>query len=170
MRHMALMVLSAALAASAGAADLSQPEARRFKKAVQEFIQANRDENDGVFTLRDEKLDKDWRLTLVKLHDESVARLSDRLYSAPAEFKQAGGKARVEVDFQVNKTESGFVVRQALVRSVDGVVRGGAATAAPGLQRQAVAKASYACPMGHYSSDKPGKCPKCGMDLQQASQ
>ncbi len=23
----------------------------------------------------------------------------------------------------------------------------------------------YACPMGHYTGDKPGKCPKCGMDL-----
>ncbi len=24
----------------------------------------------------------------------------------------------------------------------------------------------YACPMGHYTSDKPGKCPKCGMTLK----
>ncbi len=25
--------------------------------------------------------------------------------------------------------------------------------------------ALYVCPMGHYSSSKPGKCPKCGMQL-----
>ena len=24
----------------------------------------------------------------------------------------------------------------------------------------------YACPMGHYTSDKPGACPKCGMNLE----
>ncbi len=24
---------------------------------------------------------------------------------------------------------------------------------------------TYVCPMGHYQTDKPGKCPKCGMDL-----
>lgn len=23
----------------------------------------------------------------------------------------------------------------------------------------------WACPMGHFTSDKPGKCPTCGMDL-----
>ncbi|MEK7474167.1 MAG: heavy metal-binding domain-containing protein [Candidatus Coatesbacteria bacterium] len=25
----------------------------------------------------------------------------------------------------------------------------------------------WACPMGHYTGDKPGKCPKCAMDLVQ---
>ena len=24
----------------------------------------------------------------------------------------------------------------------------------------------YSCPMGHVTTDKPGKCPKCGMDLR----
>ena len=27
------------------------------------------------------------------------------------------------------------------------------------------ASAKYVCPMGCASSDKPGKCPKCGMDM-----
>ena len=27
--------------------------------------------------------------------------------------------------------------------------------------------AKYVCPMGCASSDKPGKCPKCGMDMVQ---
>jgi rubrerythrin len=26
-------------------------------------------------------------------------------------------------------------------------------------------KAVWVCPMGDYTSDKPGKCPNCGMDL-----
>jgi rubrerythrin len=26
-------------------------------------------------------------------------------------------------------------------------------------------KALWVCPMGDYTSDKPGKCPNCGMDL-----
>jgi len=29
------------------------------------------------------------------------------------------------------------------------------------------AKKVYACPMGDYQGDKPGKCPKCGMTLQE---
>jgi rubrerythrin len=31
-------------------------------------------------------------------------------------------------------------------------------------KKTAVAK-SYVCPMDGFTSDKPGKCPKCGMDL-----
>lgn len=29
------------------------------------------------------------------------------------------------------------------------------------------AKKIYACPMGDYSGEKPGKCPKCGMKLEE---
>jgi manganese oxidase len=31
------------------------------------------------------------------------------------------------------------------------------------------APGGYACPMGHYTSDKPGKCPLCGMELVPAA-
>jgi len=36
-----------------------------------------------------------------------------------------------------------------------------AATTQPATQPAA----KYACPMGCATADKPGKCPKCGMDL-----
>lgn len=29
-------------------------------------------------------------------------------------------------------------------------------------------KEIYKCPMGHYESDKPGDCPKCGMKLEKS--
>jgi len=29
----------------------------------------------------------------------------------------------------------------------------------------AAAAREYSCPMGHATSDKPGKCPKCGMEM-----
>ena len=32
-------------------------------------------------------------------------------------------------------------------------------------KKPAAAGKIYACPMGDYQGDKPGKCPKCGMDL-----
>jgi hypothetical protein len=31
--------------------------------------------------------------------------------------------------------------------------------------KTATVAAVYVCPMGHYTGDKPGKCPICGMDL-----
>lgn len=33
-------------------------------------------------------------------------------------------------------------------------------------QQTVAAKKIYACPMGDYQGDKPGKCPKCGMNLE----
>jgi hypothetical protein len=39
----------------------------------------------------------------------------------------------------------------------------------PAAKPQASAKAAkkFVCPMGDYESDKPGKCPKCGMELKE---
>lgn len=34
-------------------------------------------------------------------------------------------------------------------------------------RQQAPAAKAYACPMGDYQGDKPGKCPKCGMNLEE---
>ena len=34
-------------------------------------------------------------------------------------------------------------------------------------KKQAVQARLYACPMGDYQGDKPGKCPKCGMNLKE---
>jgi len=36
-----------------------------------------------------------------------------------------------------------------------------------GTAAKASVKASYACPMGCARADKPGKCPKCGMDMKE---
>jgi hypothetical protein len=35
-----------------------------------------------------------------------------------------------------------------------------------GLENRSVTGTKYACPMGEYVSDQPGKCPKCGMKLR----
>ena len=32
-------------------------------------------------------------------------------------------------------------------------------------EKKAERSKTYVCPMGDYQGDKPGKCPKCGMDL-----
>ncbi len=34
-------------------------------------------------------------------------------------------------------------------------------------KKRAVQARIYACPMGDYQGDKPGKCPKCGMTLEE---
>lgn len=123
---------------------------------------------DGAFVLHDDKLDQDWRLRLLRLEADKLAQLSDKLFSVPASFKQVRGRKRVGVDFLVNKTETGWSVRQAVIRQVDGQARAAARPQAPSaLPRPDSEQASYTCPMHpDVVSDKPGACPKCGMALQ----
>ncbi|MEK7766208.1 MAG: heavy metal-binding domain-containing protein [bacterium] len=39
------------------------------------------------------------------------------------------------------------------------------AVVAPAVSASPAAAEVWACPMGHFTSDKPGKCPTCGMEL-----
>lgn len=41
------------------------------------------------------------------------------------------------------------------------------ARAAHQMKKEAAAAGKYVCPMGDYEGDKPGKCPKCGMELKE---
>lgn len=145
---------------------LAPAEQKSLQKAVQSFIRQESEDNDGVFVVHDDKLDKDWNLKLLRLHVDKAGKLSEKLYSVCGDFKEAGGKAALDVDFLVNKTGSGWSVRQAVVHAVNGQARSARAPAAMSLQRPESAVA-YTCSMHpEVVSDKPGQCPKCGMTLQ----
>lgn len=174
-RHMtvvAALVLAAGwlTGVPASAGELTQAEMKGLRQAVRAHVQEQSEEEDGAFVVQDEKLDKEWRLKFIRLHDEAH-QLSEKAYSVCADLREVGGKRRLDVDFLVNKTDSGWIVRQVVIHNINGQPRETRAARAPSLEKQQeAAKTVYACPMGHYSSDQPGKCPKCGMDLQKAPQ
>lgn len=151
---------------AASAAELTQKELKGFRQAVKTYVQEQRDEEDEAFVLRDEKLDKEWRLKLIRLHDE-VSQVSEGAYSVCADFKEVDGRTRLDVDFLVNRLGSGWVVRQTVLHAVGGKPRGAQQTAAAPLKKTEAAGAVYVCSMGDYSGPRTpdGRCPKCGMNL-----
>lgn len=172
MNRKALVVVALALAAGrvaevpASASELTQKELKGLRRAVKAYVQEQRDEEDEAFVLRDEKLDKEWRLTLTRLHDE-VRQVSEKAYSVCADFKEVDGRTKLDVDFLVNRAGSGWVVRQTVLHAVDGKPRVAQQAVAAPLKKPEAAGAVFVCAMGDYSGPRTadGRCPKCGMTL-----
>lgn len=166
------MIVSVVLAAGwlAGgpsfAVELTQAQMKAVRQAVRAHVQRQLEEGDGAVAVRDEKLDKEWRLKLTRLHDE-VRQLSDRLFSVRADFKAVDEGTKLEVDFLLNGAGTVWEVREAVIRSVGGKPRGAQASAAAPLKRLETSAGVFVCPMGEYSGPrtKDGRCPKCGMNL-----
>lgn len=150
------------------ALELSPSEQKGLRKAVKAHIQEQLDEEDGAFVIRDDKLDKDWRAGLVRLHDE-VRQASENVYALCADFKESDGGTKLDVDFLVNRSASGWTVRQAVLHKVGGKPRVALATAAPPLKKAEPGGAVYFCHMGDYTGPRTpnGRCPKCGMNLME---
>lgn len=169
-RHAAAWALILALgstgATAALALELTPAEQKGLRKAVKLHIQEQLDEEDGAFVIRDEKLDKEWRVGLVRLHD-GIRRDSENVYSICGDFKETDGGTRLDVDFLVNRSASGWTVRQSVLHKVGGKTRVAVATAAPPLKKAEPGGAVYFCHMGDYTGPRTpnGRCPKCGMNL-----
>lgn len=166
MKRMGISGLLLLTASTFWAGELTAPQKKSLEKTVRQFIR--QESENGVFVVHDEKLDKDWKLKLVRLHTERVSQLDQKLYSVCGDFKQARSRKTLDIDFLMNATDTGWDVRKAVIHMVDGQARVWAQPGATGaLPRPGAEQASYTCPMHpDVVSDKPGKCPKCGMDLQ----
>lgn len=152
--------------AAASAGELSQSEMKSFRRAVISHVQEQLDDEDGAFVVRDEKLDKQWSLKFIGLRGE-VSRMSEKTYAICADFKEIDGRVKLDVDFLVNRSGSGWVVRQTVLHAVGGKPRIAQAAAAAPLKKPETGGAVFICTMGDYSGPRTpdGRCPKCGMKL-----
>lgn len=160
-----ILIVNGALGA---AAELTKEDEREVERAVQRYVRAASAETDGIFVFHDEKLDKGWSLKWARSGLMNPAQLAENLFTACADFKETGGKSRLDVDVLSNMTESGWAVREVVIHSVNGQACAARTRTASVPPRSENAKAAYACPRGHYTSEKPGKCPKCGIQLARA--
>jgi len=95
---------------------------KAFVSAVEEYV-AEKEENEGSFKVRDNKLDKTWKLSLVRIHKKRIARLGEDKFFACADFETVGkGKRKtLDLDFFVTRDEDGsFVVDEIPVHKVNG--------------------------------------------------
>ena len=79
----------------------------------------------GGFTVKDEKLGKDWNLKLDHVHKDRIVSLGGDKFFACADFKSAekGSKEKVDLDFYATKKGDSWSIDKVLVHKVDGKER-----------------------------------------------
>jgi hypothetical protein len=80
---------------------------------------------DGVFTVRDEKLDREWRLKLAKIHDpvRSFEKDGGTLYFACSDFTSADSKDTLDIDFWMVPKGEKLEVIETKIHKVNGEPR-----------------------------------------------
>lgn len=78
------------------------------------------------FKIHDDKLGKDWRLRVARVHKDKIVQLGGNTYFACSDFKsvQKGAKDTLDLDFLATKNADGsWTIDKALIHKVNGVPR-----------------------------------------------
>lgn len=75
--------------------------AKFVKKSIEEHVKAQSKGTGGVFVIHDDKLKKDWRLKLTKIHDpvRMFEKGGKTIYFACSDFTSVEGKDVLDIDF-----------------------------------------------------------------------
>ena len=93
------------------------------KKSIQEHVNALL--RDGVFTVRDEKLNRAWRLTLAKIHDpvRSFEKDGRTIYFTCSDFTSVDSKDTLDIDFWMVPKGDKLEVIETRIHKVNGEPR-----------------------------------------------
>lgn len=75
--------------------------AKFVKKSIEEHVKAQSKGTGGVFVVHDDKLKRDWRLKLTKIHDpvRMFEKGGKTIYFACSDFTSVEGKDVLDIDF-----------------------------------------------------------------------
>jgi hypothetical protein len=75
--------------------------AKEVKSGIKDHVKAVSKANNGIFVIRDDKLNKEWRLKLDKVHDpvRQFEKEGKTVYFACSDFKSVEGKDVLDIDF-----------------------------------------------------------------------
>lgn len=93
-----------------------------LEKAIQDQIAEKAKANSGKFPLRDDTLNKTWRLELVKVHTDKLAQLDDKTYFACVDMKADDGTI-VDVDFFMKDDNGKLTLSDTTVHKINGKPR-----------------------------------------------
>jgi hypothetical protein len=95
------------------------------KKSIRSHVKATSKE--GVFSIRDEKLNKDWKLKMDKIHDpvRMFEKEGKTIYFACSDFKSADGKDVLDIDFWMVPKGNKLEVIDTKIHKVNGEARFG---------------------------------------------
>ena len=75
--------------------------AKEVKKSIKEHVKAASKSAGGIFVIKDDKLNKEWRLKLDKIHDpvRQFEKDGNKIYFACSDFKSVDSKDLLDIDF-----------------------------------------------------------------------
>jgi len=93
------------------------------KKSIQDHVNAM--VRDGVITVRDEKLNREWRLTLAKIHDpvRSFEKDGRTVYFTCSDFTSVDSKDTLDIDFWMVPKGNKLEVIETRIHKVNGEPR-----------------------------------------------
>lgn len=93
------------------------------KKSIRQHVKGQSKE--GVFVVRDEKLNKEWRLKLSKVHDpvRTFEKDGQTIYFACSDFKSVDSKDVLDIDFWMVPKGDRLEVIDTKIHKVNGVPR-----------------------------------------------
>jgi len=91
-------------------------------KAITTNIEDVQNKNNGVYAMKDDKLDKTWSMKLDHVHRERLARIDENTYFACTDFKSDDNHT-VDVDFFMKDDGGKLVMSDATIHKVDGKPR-----------------------------------------------
>jgi hypothetical protein len=95
------------------------------KKSIRDHVKAV--SREGFFSIRDEKLNKDWKLKMDKIHDpvRMFEKEGKTIYFACSDFKSADGKDVLDIDFWMVPKGNKLEVIDTKIHKVNGEARFG---------------------------------------------
>jgi hypothetical protein len=99
--------------------------AEAVKKVIKEHVQTAESLNDGVFLIRDDKLNKEWRLKLDKIHDpvRQFEKNGQTIYFACSDFKALDSSDVLDIDFWMVGKGTKLEVIETRIHKVNGEPR-----------------------------------------------
>ena len=97
------------------------------KKSIEQHVKDQAKSMGGVFIIRDEKLGKDWRLKLAKVHDpvRTFEKDGKTIYFTCSDFESLDGKDVLDIDFWMVPKGNKLEVIDTKIHKVNGEPRYG---------------------------------------------
>ncbi|NOX38728.1 MAG: hypothetical protein GXO78_14455 [Calditrichaeota bacterium] len=92
-------------------------------EAIEAYVNAEAKKHDGYFVFMDDKEKKELKLKLVKVHKERLARISEDVYFACADFKTPDGQVYDLDIFMKGKTADDLTFTEIMLHKKNGVPR-----------------------------------------------
>ena len=98
---------------------------RSVKKAITDHVKGLTTRSKGVLTIKDDKLGKEWKLKLDKVHDpvRRFEKEGQTIYFACSDFKALDGKDILDIDFWMVEKDGKLKVIDTKIHKVNGEPR-----------------------------------------------